>query len=100
MVKGISVASGLRYAPTSVRPVHAFHLSSCTNVRVRVCEYFCDTLEAFETSLASHRSVCVCVSAPKCIFTVKHTFSLQTARPESPIKALGVGGVAALTADM
>lgn len=61
MVKGISLTSGLRYAPTSVRPVHAFHLSSCTNVHVRMCEYFCDTLEAFETSLASHRSVCVCV---------------------------------------
>lgn len=102
MVKGISLTSGLGYTPTSVRPVHAFHLSSCTNVRVRMCEYFCDTLEAFETSLASHRSVCVCVcvSAPKCIFTVKHTFSLQTACPESPIKALEVGGVAALTADM
>lgn len=47
-----------------------------------------------------HTEVFVCVSAPKCIFTVKHTFSLQTARPESPIKALEVGGVAALTADM
>lgn len=31
-----------------------------------------------------HTEVFVCVSAPKCIFTVKHTFSLQTARPESP----------------
>lgn len=76
MVKGISLTSGLRYTPTSVRPVHAFHLSSCTNVHVHMCEYFVTPWKLLKPLwLHTEVFVCLCVCLHPSVFSLLNTHS-------------------------